>query len=97
MQTVIKKQARFDTRLSLEQKQSFEKAAYLGGFRNLTEFIISSAQAKANQIIKENEQIIESEKDAKIFFEAITNSKNPSKTLVKALKDYNSFIAKNSK
>ena len=58
MTTTIKKQARFDTRLSIEQKQYFEKAAYLGGFRNLTDFIIHTAKEKAKQIIKENEQII---------------------------------------
>ena len=35
-------QARFDTRLSKKQKELFEYAATVGGFRNLTEFIVFS-------------------------------------------------------
>ncbi len=38
MKTIEK--ARFDTRLPKEQKEYFEYAANLGGFRNLTEFIV---------------------------------------------------------
>lgn len=45
--------ARFDTRLPLEQKQLFEKAAILGGYRNLTDFIIATVQEKAIEIIEE--------------------------------------------
>ena len=86
-------QARFDARLPKEQKQFFEKAAYLGGFRSQTDFIILTVQEKAKEIIKEKEQIIASEKDCQIFFEAITNPKKPSKTLKNALKDYNAFVS----
>ena len=96
MRTPIKEQARFDTRLPKEQKVFFEKAAYLGGYRNLTDFIVKVVQEKAKEIIKEKEQIIASERDSQIFFDAITNPKKPSETLKDALKDYNTFIA-NSK
>jgi uncharacterized protein (DUF1778 family) len=89
-------QARFDARLPKEQKQFFEKAAFLGGYRNLTDFVVRVVQEKANEIIKEKEQIIASERDAKLFFDAITNPQNPSDNLKNALNDYNSFIA-NSK
>lgn len=92
MNTAIKEQARFDTRLPKEQKQLFEKAAYLGGYRNLTDFIVRTVQEKAKEIIKEKEQVIVSEKDSQIFFDAITNSKKPSKTLKEALADYNTFV-----
>ncbi len=89
-------QSRFDARLPKEQKQLFEKAAFLGGYRNLTDFIFKTVQEKANEIIKEREQIIASERDSQIFFDAITNPKKPSEKLKNALNDYNSFIA-NSK
>ena len=95
MKTEIKQQSRFDARLPKEQKQFFEKAAYLGGYRSLTEFVISVVQEKSKEIVKEKEQILASEKDSKIFFEAITKSKNPSKTLKKALVEYNAFMLKN--
>jgi uncharacterized protein (DUF1778 family) len=86
--------ARFDARLPKAQKEFFEKAASLGGFRSLTDFIILTAQEKAIEIIKEKEQVIASERDSKIFFDAITNPKAPSKTLKNALKDYNAFVSK---
>jgi len=96
MSTTISGQARFDARLPKEQKLFFEKAAYLGGYRNLTDFIIRVVQEKAKEIIRENEQIIASERDSKVFFEATTNPKSPSDTLKKALIDYNLFVT-NSK
>jgi uncharacterized protein (DUF1778 family) len=93
METAIKEQARFDTRLPKEQKQFFEKAAYLGGYRNLTDFIVQTVQEKAKEIIKEKEQIITSERDSQIFFDAITNPKGPSAALKNALDDYNAFVS----
>lgn len=96
MGTSIKEQARFDARLSKEQKQFFEKAAQLGGFRSLTDFVILTVQEKAKEIIQEKERIIASERDSEIFFDAITNPRKPSKTLENALEDYHAFIS-NSK
>ena len=96
MSTTISAQARFDARLPKEQKELFERAAYLGGYRNLTDFIFKVAHDKAKEIISENEKIIASERDSQIFFDAVTNPKKPSETLRRAVKDYESFIA-NSK
>jgi uncharacterized protein (DUF1778 family) len=91
MSITVKKEARFDARLPLEQKQFLEKAASLGGFRSLTDFVILTVQEKAKEIIKEKEQIIASEKDSEIFFDAITNPKKPSTNLKSAFKDYQVF------
>ncbi len=96
MNTTTIQHARFDARLPKEQKAFFEKAAFLGGYRNLTDFVIRVVQDKAKEIVKEREHIIASERDSEIFFEAITNPQKPSETLKSALDDYNSFIA-NSK
>lgn len=97
MGTVTKEHARFDARLSKEQKQFFEKAAYLGGFRSLTDFVILTVQEKAKEIVKEKEQIIASERDSQIFFDAVTKPKKPSETLKNALEDYNSFVSDSKK
>jgi uncharacterized protein (DUF1778 family) len=94
MRSAVKEQARFDARLPKEQKLFFEKAAYLGGYRNLTDFVILTVQEKAKKIIKEKEQIIASERDSQIFFDAITKPNKPSKTLKKALDDYNAYTSK---
>ena len=97
MSTANKEHARFDARLPKEQKQFFERAAALGGFRSLTDFVILTVQEKAKEIILENEQIIASEKDSQIFFDAITNPKNPSETLKNALEGYNVFVTNSEK
>jgi uncharacterized protein (DUF1778 family) len=82
------KSARFDTRLSKDQKILFERAASLGGYRNLTDFVIAALQEKANQIIADQERIIASQKDSKIFFDAIINPPKPNKNLVDAAREY---------
>ncbi len=93
MRTTVKEQARFDARLPKEQKQLFERAAYLGGFRTLTDFVIHTVQEKAKEIIKEKEQVLASEKDSQLFYDAITKPAKPSESLKKALDDYNAFIS----
>ena len=81
-------QARIDTRLSKEQKEFFEKAARLGGFRNLTEFVLTTVQEKAREIVSEREQILASERDAKILFDALINPPEPNVALKDAAKKY---------
>lgn len=97
MGAATKEQARFDARLSKEQKQFFEKAAYLGGFRSLTDFVMLTVQEKAREIVQEREQIIASKRDGQLFFDAITKPKKPSKTLKNALEDYYAFVSKSKK
>jgi len=86
--------ARFDTRLPKEQKAFFERAARLGGYRSLTDFIILAAQEKAKKIILEQEQIIASQKDSEIFFNAIINSPKANSNLKKAAKEYKKLLSK---
>lgn len=82
------KDARFDTRLSKEQKVFFERAAQLGGYRNLTDFVVMAVQEKAKEIISECERVIASKKDSEIFFDAISNPIPPNEALTKAAKEY---------
>ena len=83
---------RFDTRLSKEQKILFEKAASLGGYRNLTSFIIVTVQNRANEIIKEQEQILASSKDADLFFEALAHPTKPNNELFLAAQEYKKHL-----
>lgn len=87
------KNARFDTRLSKEQKVFFERAARLGGFRNLTDFVVIAVQEKANEIISERERIIASQKDSQIFFDAVINPKAPNKELFKAANEFKAIFS----
>lgn len=83
-------QARFDIRLSKEQKLFFEKAAVLGDYRNLTDFIVQSVQEKAKEIVREREQLLASERDCKLFFDAITHPQAPNEALREAAAKYKS-------
>lgn len=80
--------ARFDTRLSKEQKMLFERASRVGGYRSLTDFVVMTLQEKAKEIISEKEQIIASERDNEIFFNAIINPPKANMNLINATKEY---------
>jgi len=87
--------ARFDTRLSHEQKDLFAYAAKLGGFRSLTEFVIHSAQEKAQQIVKDYQSVLESERDRDIFFAELLNPGQPNQELLQAAESYQKYLRKN--
>lgn len=93
-QAINIEKARFDTRLPKDQKVFFERAARLGGYRSLTDFVVLTVQEKATEIIKKKEQILASQKDSEIFFDAITNPRKPNQNLLNALNDYNSLSSK---
>jgi uncharacterized protein (DUF1778 family) len=76
-------QARFDARLTKSQKEFFELAARISGFKSLSEFVIHSTQ----QVEKHN-AILTSEKDRKAFFDALANPPKPNKSLKDAAKHY---------
>jgi uncharacterized protein (DUF1778 family) len=86
--------ARFDAKLSKEQKELFEYAAGLGGFRSLTEFVIYSVQEKANSIIKEHNSILASQRDKDIFFQALMHPVKPNEKLQNAAKRYKDTTTK---
>lgn len=80
--------ARFDTRLPKEQKEFFEEAVVLGGYRSLSDFVISSAMEKAKIIIEERKNLLASKKDREIFFDALLNPSKPNEKLKAAAKRY---------
>jgi uncharacterized protein (DUF1778 family) len=94
MEASNQEKARFDTRLPKEQKQFFERAALLGGYRNLTDFVIATVQSKAKEIIEEREKTIDSQKDKEVFFDALVNPPKPNKDLLAAKEAYNKLISK---
>lgn len=83
-----KEMTRFDTRISTDQKILFEKAASIGGYRSLTDFMILTMQQRAKEIIEERERVIVSIRDSEIFFDAILNPAEPNKELQLAAKKY---------
>jgi uncharacterized protein (DUF1778 family) len=85
--------SRFDTRLTKEQKAYFEQAAVLGGYRTLTDFVISSAQQQATTIIEKHQTILTSKRDQQIFFKAIMLPAKPNEKLKKAAARFNKLAA----
>ncbi|MEO1450834.1 MAG: DUF1778 domain-containing protein [Bacteroidota bacterium] len=72
---------RFDTRLPKSQKELFEQAARLGGFRSLTDFILQAAQTKAQEIVAEHERVLASARDQALFFDALMQPAAPNEAL----------------
>jgi len=82
------KSARFEARLTEDQKAVFQRAAALGGHRSLTEFVIQSAQEKADAIIRNHDILSLSEKDKRVFVDALLNPPRPNEKLKQAAKRY---------
>jgi uncharacterized protein (DUF1778 family) len=79
---------RFDTKLTKVQKDLFELAAKIGGYRTLTDFVVTTVQEKAKNIVEQHEAILLSERDKNIFFDAIMNPPKPNQRLQEAAKRY---------
>jgi uncharacterized protein (DUF1778 family) len=73
----VKKNARLEARVTEEQKQLMERAAFLRG-QNLTEFIVSTLAEASTQIIKDREIIKLTEQDRQVFANALLNPPAPS-------------------
>jgi uncharacterized protein (DUF1778 family) len=86
--------SRFDTRLPKEQKEFFEYAAHLGGFRNLTDYMINVLMEKSTLIVEKHNAILVSKKDKEIFFDAITKEIEPNDSLKLAMEKYNTQVSK---
>jgi len=89
--TIKSEKTRFDARLSKEQKLFFERAATIGGYRSLTDFIILSAQEKAKEIIQERETVLASQKDCEVFFDAVMNADKPNQELILAAEQHSKY------
>ena len=58
---------RFDTRISRSQKELFEQAAQVGGYKTLSEFILHAAQQQADQILERHRQMLADTNDRRLF------------------------------
>jgi len=86
-------QARFDARLTRSQKDLFEEAARIKGFKSLSEFVIHTTQEAAAVIVERHHAILATERERKVFFDALTNPPKPNKALAQAAKSYQKFVA----
>jgi uncharacterized protein (DUF1778 family) len=85
--------ARFDARLAPHQKELFEQAAAIKGYKSLSDFVIQVVQEAATQIVNHHSAILASEKDKQVFFDALLHPPLPNKALTKAAKAYKRKVA----
>ncbi len=85
--------ARFDARLPHEIKVLFETAASIKGFKSLSEFVIHYTSEAANSIIEKHKQVLSSERDRSIFFDALLNPQAPNDALVRAARRHKIQVA----
>lgn len=83
---------RIDVRISKEQKELVKYASTLSGFKNLSEFVVFCISKEAKQIIKENNNILKSLEDQKVFVDVILGDAEPNTSLIGAHNRYKSFI-----
>ena len=86
------KKARFEARITDDQKALFQHAADLTG-RSLTDFVIGSVQEAAARAVRERELLSLSALDRKVFLDALLNPPAPSKRLRQAAKRYKRISA----
>ncbi|MDX6187734.1 DUF1778 domain-containing protein [Flavobacterium sp. Fl-318] len=86
---------RIDVRISKEHKELIKHASVLRGFKNLSEFVIYCVNTEANRIIKENETVLKTIEDKKIFIDAIINPPKANDKLKRAQANHTKFISNN--
>jgi uncharacterized protein (DUF1778 family) len=83
---------RLEARVTKEQKDLFQRAADLTG-STLTDFVVRSLEAAAEEIIEEREVIKLSPRDSMLFVEALLNPPEPSEHLREAFQKYREFVS----
>ncbi len=81
------KAERLEARVTREQKRLIEHAAELEG-RSLTDFIVTSAQSVAKQVIHDHEMLKLTAKDREMFVQALLNPPKQSEKLRQAVRRY---------
>jgi uncharacterized protein (DUF1778 family) len=87
------KTARFEARITDDQKALFQHAADLTG-RSLTDFVIGSVQEAAARAVREREVLTLSALDRQTFLDALLKPPEPSKRLRQAARRYKRISAR---
>ncbi len=89
-QTTMKRE-RIGARITPEQKALLQRAADLTG-RSLTDFVVASAQAAAEETIRRHQVIQLTARDSERLAQALLDPPAPNDKLRAAAKDYRAFI-----
>lgn len=87
--------SRVEFRLSKTDKELFEYASSLMGYKSFSEFARVSITKAARAIVEEESRILASERDKKIFFNALMGKEEkPNEALISAMKLHNTISKK---
>lgn len=92
MDTLLKKKgdSRIEIRVSNEDKDLFEYASSLRGYKSFSEFLRVILTKESKAIIAEENKILKSKRDKLIFFNALMGKEEkPNQSLVSAIKYHN--------
>jgi len=84
-----RKRERLEARLTPEQKALFQRAADLAG-RSLTDFVIGSAQAAAEETIRTHQVLELTTRETALFLAALRDPPVPNERLLAAADRYRS-------
>jgi uncharacterized protein (DUF1778 family) len=90
MKPQISKDERIELRVSSTDKQIFKRAQKISGDKSFSSFVVRIVKKKAEEIVAENDKIIITEKDRKVFFDAVFSNSEPNQSLISAAKRYKS-------
>ena len=76
--------ARFDAKMSVLHKKLLEEAASLKGFRNLTEYVITTMVSDATEVVERYSKVMYSVEDRKRIMEILNESTELSESFLKA-------------
>ena len=85
--TVEAKDDRLQVRLNAEAKTVLQRAANYR-HKTVSQFVLTTALAEAEKVIRENEAVTLSAADWKTFYDALSNPPAPNATLRKAFARY---------
>lgn len=90
--THSKSTARLEARISQEIKALVQKAADLEG-RSLTDFVVTSVQAAAMEVIKQHQTLQLSIEDSEALVDALLNPPEPNDALKAAALEYKRIMS----
>jgi uncharacterized protein (DUF1778 family) len=90
MELQLSKDERIELRVTSAEKEMFIKAQKLSGDKSFSSFIVRVVKQQAEEIVAKNDRIIATEKDRKVFFDAVFADSKPNQNLIEAAKRYKS-------
>lgn len=84
------KNERVEIRINTKRKNTIIKAMQYSGAKSVSEFMLEAAYLKAIAVIENEERILSSEHDKKVFFKALfEDTQQPAPALVALADEYN--------